>query len=184
MDNGVFEVRSMSGDTHLGGEDFDHGVMDYVIKFIKKKYNKDISKDPRLSGNFERNMDLFKKIMRPVKKALEDAGLKKKDIHEIVLVGGSTRIPKVQEMLKDFFDGKEPSKGVNPDKAVAYSAAVQGGVLSGEGGEETKGNWTDERRQYTRNASTSKFPTSEFGGVSSQLPREKRALAPLRGLKG
>ncbi|KAM1799439.1 hypothetical protein ACFX12_033383 [Malus domestica] len=86
MDNGVFEVRSMSGDTHLGGEDFDHELMDYVIKFIKKKYNKDISKDPRLPGNFERNMDLFKKTMGPVKKALEDAGLKKKDIHEIVLV--------------------------------------------------------------------------------------------------
>ncbi|KAI6692440.1 hypothetical protein NL676_020150 [Syzygium grande] len=83
-------------------------------------------------------MDLFKKTMGPVKKALEDAGLKKTDIHEIVLVGGSTRIPKVQQLLKDFFDGKEPNKGVNPDEAVAYGAAVQGGILSGQGGEETK----------------------------------------------
>ncbi|RVW31614.1 Luminal-binding protein 4 [Vitis vinifera] len=77
--------------------------------------------------------------MGPVKKALEDAGLKKTDINEIVLVGGSTRIPKIQQMLKEMFDGKEPCKGVNPDEAVAYGAAVQGGILSGEGGEETGG---------------------------------------------
>ncbi|ONI04443.1 hypothetical protein PRUPE_6G321700 [Prunus persica] len=178
IDNGVFEVRSTSGDTHLGGEDFDHRVMDYFIKLIKKKYNKDISKDNKALGKLrkecerakralssqhqvrveieslfdgvdfsepltrarfeELNLDLFKKTMGPVKKALEDAGLKKKDIHEIVLVGGSTRIPKVQQLLKDFFDGKEPNKGVNPDEAVAFGAAVQGGVLSGEGGDETK----------------------------------------------
>ena len=68
--------------------------------------------------------------------ALEDAKLKKDQIHEIVLVGGSTRIPKVQQLIKDYFDGKEPSKGVNPDEAVAYGAAVQGGILSGEGGDE------------------------------------------------
>ncbi|PON81708.1 Heat shock protein 70 family [Trema orientale] len=179
IDNGVFEVLATSGDTHLGGEDFDHRVMDYFIKLIKKKYNKDISKDNRALGKLrkecerakralsnqhqvrveieslfdgidfsepltrarfeELNMDLFKKTMGPVKKAMEDAGLKKTDIHEIVLVGGSTRIPKVQQLLKDFFDGKEPNKGVNPDEAVAYGAAVQGGILSGEGGEETKG---------------------------------------------
>ncbi|RID48794.1 hypothetical protein BRARA_I05279 [Brassica rapa] len=178
IDNGVFEVLSTSGDTHLGGEDFDHRVMDYFIKLIKKKYNKDISKDHKALGKLRRecerakralsnqhqvrveieslfdgadfsepltkarfeelNMDLFKKTMEPVKKALKDAGLKKSEIDEIVLVGGSTRIPKVQEMLKDFFDGKEPNKGTNPDEAVAYGAAVQGGVLSGEGGEETQ----------------------------------------------
>ncbi|KAL7205254.1 hypothetical protein ACSBR2_018231 [Camellia fascicularis] len=178
IDNGVFEVLSTSGDTHLGGEDFDHRVMDYFIKLIKKKYNKDISKDNKALGKLRRecerakralssqhqvrvdieslvdgidfsepltrarfeelNMDLFKKTMGPVKKALEDAGLKKSDVNEIVLVGGSTRIPKVQQLLKDFFDGKEPCKGVNPDEAVAYGAAVQGGILSGEGGDETK----------------------------------------------
>jgi heat shock protein 5 len=76
--------------------------------------------------------------MGPVKKAMDDAGLQKSEIHEIVLVGGSTRIPKVQQLLRDYFDGKEPNKGVNPDEAVAYGAAVQGGILSGEGGEETK----------------------------------------------
>ncbi|KAB1201104.1 Luminal-binding protein 5 [Morella rubra] len=178
IDNGVFEVLATSGDTHLGGEDFDHRVMDYFIKLIKKKYNKDISKDKKALGKLRRecerakralssqhqvqveieslfdgvdlsepltrarfeelNMDLFKKTMGPVKKALEDAGVKKTNIHEIVLVGGSTRIPKVQQLLKDFFDGKEPNKGVNPDEAVAYGAAVQGGILSGEGGDETK----------------------------------------------
>ncbi|EXC01672.1 Luminal-binding protein 2 [Morus notabilis] len=158
IDNGVFEVLATSGDTHLGGEDFDHRVMDYFIKLIKRRYNKDISKDNRALGKLhkecerakralssqhqvrvaieslfdgidfsepltrarfeELNMDLFKKTMGPVKKAMEDAGLKKSDIHEIVLVGGSTRIPKVQQLLKDFFDGKEPNKGVNPDEAV------------------------------------------------------------------
>lgn len=179
IDNGVFEVLATSGDTHLGGEDFDHRVMDYFIKLIKKKYDKDISKDNKALGKLRRecerakralssqhqvrveieslfdgidfsepltrarfeelNMDLFKKTMGPVKKALEDAGLKKTDINEIVLVGGSTRIPKIQQMLKEMFDGKEPCKGVNPDEAVAYGAAVQGGILSGEGGEETGG---------------------------------------------
>lgn len=179
LDNGVFEVLSTSGDTHLGGEDFDHRVMEYFIKLIKKKYNKDISKDNKALGKLRRecerakralssqhqvrveieslfdgvdfsepltrarfeelNMDLFKKTMGPVKKAMEDARLKKSDIGEIVLVGGSTRIPKVQQLLKDYFDGKEPCKGVNPDEAVAYGAAVQGGILSGEGGEDTKG---------------------------------------------
>ena len=179
IDNGVFEVLSTSGDTHLGGEDFDHRVMDYFVKLIKKKYNKDISKDNKALGKLRReverakralssqhqarveiesivdridfsepltrarfeelNMDLFRRTMGPVKKAMEDAGLKKSDINEIVLVGGSTRIPKVQQLLKDYFNNKEPCKGVNPDEAVAYGAAVQGGILSGEGGEETKG---------------------------------------------
>ncbi|KAH9602467.1 hypothetical protein KSS87_003229 [Heliosperma pusillum] len=179
LDGGVFEVLSTSGDTHLGGEDFDHRVMDYFIKLVKRKYNKDISKDNKALGKLRRecerakralssqhqvrveiealvdgidfsepltrarfeelNIDLFKKTLSPVKKALEDAHLKKKDIDEIVLVGGSTRIPKVQQMLKDFFDGKEPNKGVNPDEAVAYGAAVQGGILSGVGGDTTAG---------------------------------------------
>ena len=96
--------------------------------------------EPLTRARFEElNNDLFRKTMGPVKKAMEDAGLDKNQIHEIVLVGGSTRIPKVQQLLKDYFDGKEPNKGVNPDEAVAYGAAVQGSILSGEGGEETKG---------------------------------------------
>merc|ERR1712164_161335 len=178
IDNGVFEVISTNGDTHLGGEDFDQRIMEYFIKLIKRKHGKDISSDskavqklrreaerakrslsnqhqvrveieslydgidfsePLTRARFEElNNDLFLKTMGPVKKAMEDAGLKKSQIDEIVLVGGSTRIPKVQELLKDYFDGKEPSKGVNPDEAVAYGAAVQGGILSGEGGDETK----------------------------------------------
>jgi len=84
------------------------------------------------------NNDLFRKTLKPVQKVLSDAGMKKNEIDDIVLVGGSTRIPKVQELIKDFFNGKEPNRGINPDEAVAYGAAVQGGILSGEGGEETK----------------------------------------------
>ncbi|XP_041916070.1 endoplasmic reticulum chaperone BiP-like [Alosa sapidissima] len=80
----------------------------------------------------ELNMDLFRSTMKPVQKVLEDADMKKSDVDEIVLVGGSTRIPKIQQLVKEFFNGKEPSRGINPDEAVAYGAAVQGGVLSGE----------------------------------------------------
>merc|ERR1712164_142607 len=178
IDNGVFEVISTNGDTHLGGEDFDQRIMEYFMKLIKKKHGKDVSADvkavqklrreaerakrtlsnqhqvrveiealfdgvdfsePLTRARFEElNNDLFRKTMGPVKKAMEDAGMKKSEIDEIVLVGGSTRIPKVQDLLRDFFDGKEPNRGVNPDEAVAYGAAVQGGILSGEGGDETK----------------------------------------------
>lgn len=178
IDSGVFEVVSTHGDTHLGGEDFDQRVMEYFIKLIKRKYDKDISNDnralqklrreaerakralssqhqvrveieslfdgtdfsePLTRARFEElNADLFKKTLGPVKRALEDANMKKEDIDEIVLVGGSTRIPKVQSMIKDFFNGKEPNKGVNPDEAVAYGAAVQGGILGGDGGDEVK----------------------------------------------
>ena len=82
--------------------------------------------------------DLFKKTLKPVEQVLEDADMKKSELDEIVLVGGSTRIPKVQQLLKDFFNGKEPNRGINPDEAVAYGAAVQGGILGGEQSEETK----------------------------------------------
>jgi len=177
IDNGVFEVVSTNGDTHLGGEDFDNRVMEHFIKLFKKKTGKDIRKDNRavqklrrevekakrtLSTEFntrieiesffdgedfsetftrarfeELNIDLFRNTLKPVQKVLEDADLKKGDIDEIVLVGGSTRIPKVQQLVKEYFDGKEPSRGINPDEAVAFGAAVQAGVLSGEdvGGE-------------------------------------------------
>jgi len=87
----------------------------------------------------ELNNDLFRKTLKPVGQVLKDSGLKKTDIHEIVMVGGSTRIPKVQQLIKDFFNGKEPNRGINPDEAVAYGAAVQGGILSGEQGEDIDG---------------------------------------------
>ncbi|KAI8475240.1 MAG: luminal binding protein [Monoraphidium minutum] len=178
IDNGVFEVISTHGDTHLGGEDFDQRVMEYFIKLIKKKYDKDITGDARALQKLRReaerakralssqhqvrveiesladgvdlsepltrarfeelNNDLFRKTLGPVRKAMEDAGFKKSEIDEVVLVGGSTRIPKVQQLLKEHFDGKEPNKGINPDEAVAYGAAVQGGILGGDGGDEVK----------------------------------------------
>ena len=95
--------------------------------------------DTLTRARFEKlNLDLFKKTLKPVERVLADADLKKKDIDEIVLVGGSTRIPKVQELLKDYFNGKELNRGINPDEAVAYGAAVQGGILSGAAAEETK----------------------------------------------
>ena len=174
VDNGVFEVLSTSGDTHLGGEDFDQRIMQYFVKMMKKKSNIDISSNKRalqklrkevervkralssqqqarveiedLAGGFdlsetltrarfeELNTDLFRKTLGPVKLALSDAGVEKKEVDEIVLVGGSTRIPKVQSMISEFFGGKEPFKGINPDEAVAYGAAVQGVILSPEEG--------------------------------------------------
>jgi heat shock protein 5 len=82
--------------------------------------------------------DLFKNTLKPVETVLEDSGLKRSEVDEIVLVGGSTRIPKVQQLIKDFFNGKEPNRGINPDEAVAYGAAVQGGILGGQANEETK----------------------------------------------
>jgi len=95
--------------------------------------------EPLTRARFEElNIDLFRKTLDPVKNVLSDAGLKKPDVDEIVLVGGSTRIPKVQELLKDYFNGKELNRGVNPDEAVAYGAAVQGGILSGDASEATK----------------------------------------------
>lgn len=179
IDDGVFEVLSTNGDTHLGGEDFDQRIMDYAMKLFKRKYSKDLSKDIRALGKLRReaekakralssqnqvrieiealfdgqdfsetltrarfeelNSDLFKKTLKPVEKVLKDAGLAKKEVHEVVLVGGSTRIPKVQQLVKDFFNGKEPNRGVNPDEAVAFGAAVQAGILSGDGGEATDG---------------------------------------------
>jgi len=172
IDNGVFEVVSTNGDTHLGGEDFDQRVMEHFIKLYKKKKGKDLRKDTRAVQKLRRevekakrslsaahqvrveveslidgedfsetltrakfeelNMDLFRSTMKPVQKVMEDADMQKKDIDEIVLVGGSTRIPKVQSLVKEYFNGKELSRGINPDEAVAYGAAVQAGVLSGE----------------------------------------------------
>ena len=170
--DGVFEVLSTNGDTHLGGEDFDQRVMEYFVKVIKKKMGKDVRKDTRAMQKLRRevekakralsnhhqtsidieslidgqdfsetltrakfeelNMDLFKNTLKPVMKVLEDGELTKKDITDIILVGGSTRIPKIRQLVKDFFNGKEPKSGVNPDEAVAEGAAVQACILSGD----------------------------------------------------
>jgi len=175
IDNGVFEVLATSGDTHLGGEDFDQRVTEHFVKGFKKKHGVDIKSDVRalqklksevekakrdlssvqsvkidieglIDGiDFEENLtrakfeelcnDLFKNTLKPVETVLEDSGLKKSEVDEIVLVGGSTRIPKVQKLIKDFFNGKEPNRGINPDEAVAYGAAVQGGILGGQADE-------------------------------------------------
>jgi len=179
IDSGVFEVIATNGDTHLGGEDFDNRVLDFLIKKIKKTHNQDVGKnkgaiqklkteiekakrslssspqatmeieelvegldfkDTITRAKFEElNMDLFKKTMEPVEKVMGDGGMKKNEVHEVVLVGGSTRIPKIQQLIKDYFNGKEPNKGINPDEAVAYGAAVQGGILGGETSEATEG---------------------------------------------
>ncbi|EER16446.1 heat shock protein, putative [Perkinsus marinus ATCC 50983] len=176
IDNGVFEVVATSGDTHLGGEDFDQRVMDHFIKVFQKKHKKDLRSDKRALAKLRRevekgkralssthqarieiegimdgidfsetlsrarfeelNADLFKNTLTPVKTVLDDSGLSKSQIDEVVLVGGSTRIPKIQSLIKDFFGGKEPNRGINPDEAVAYGAAVQGGILKGEGGQD------------------------------------------------
>ncbi|AJV39706.1 Kar2p [Saccharomyces cerevisiae YJM1311] len=176
IENGVFEVQATSGDTHLGGEDFDYKIVRQLIKAFKKKHGIDVSDNNKALAKLKReaekakralssqmstrieidsfvdgidlsetltrakfeelNLDLFKKTLKPVEKVLQDSGLEKKDVDDIVLVGGSTRIPKVQQLLESYFDGKKASKGINPDEAVAYGAAVQAGVLSGEEGVE------------------------------------------------
>lgn len=175
LGDGVFEVKSTSGNNHLGGDDYDQRIVDYLVEEIKKEHNKDLSSDNMamqrlqdaaekakkdLSGmtttqislpflaqgddgviNFETSLtrakfeeltnDLSESTLEPVRKALKDAKLSKSDIDKVLLVGGSTRIPKVQELIKNEL-GKEPSKGVNPDEVVAMGAAIQGGVLQGE----------------------------------------------------
>ena len=172
---GVFEVKSTNGDTHLGGDDFDQRVIDWLVTEFKKDQGIDLSKDPmalqRLKeaaekakmelsttqstdinlpfitadqsgpkhlnysltrAKFEQLVDdLIQRTIPPMKQALKDAGLDPKDIDEVILVGGSTRIPKIQQIVKDYF-GKEPNKSVNPDEVVAIGAAIQGGVLAGE----------------------------------------------------
>jgi len=175
LGDGVFEVLSTDGDTHLGGDDFDQVIIDWLVQEFKNEYSTDLTQDPmalqRLkeaaekakielssSTSTEINLpyimpvdgvprhlvkslsrskfeqlahDLIKKTIDPCEKALKSAGLSKSDIDEVILVGGSTRIPAVVDNVKDFF-GKEPSKGVNPDEVVSIGAAIQGGVLTGE----------------------------------------------------
>ncbi|MEE0055751.1 MAG: molecular chaperone DnaK, partial [Alistipes inops] len=175
LGDGVFEVKSTNGDTHLGGDDFDHVIIDWLAEEFMKNHNIDLRKDPmamqrlkeaaekakiELSSStqteinlpyimpvdgipqhlvttltrakFEQLSDrLIQATIEPCRKALKDAGMQAKDIDEVILVGGSTRIPAIQKVVQDFF-GKPPSKNVNPDEVVAIGAAIQGGVLTGE----------------------------------------------------
>ena len=175
LGDGVFEVKSTDGDTHLGGDDFDQVIIDWLADEFKKDENIDLRKDPmalqRLKdaaekakielssttsteinlpyimpvdgipkhlvrslsrSKFEQLADsLIKRTIAPCESALKNAGLKTSDIDEVILVGGSTRIPAIQEAVQKFF-GKEPSKGVNPDEVVAIGASIQGGVLTGD----------------------------------------------------
>ncbi|VDN53118.1 unnamed protein product [Dracunculus medinensis] len=172
IEDGIFEVKSTAGDTHLGGEDFDNRMVNHFVAEFKRKHKKDLSTNPRalrrlrtacerakrtLSSSSQASIeidslfegidfytnitrarfeelcaDLFRSTMDPVEKALRDAKMDKSQMHDIVLVGGSTRIPKVQKLLSDFFSGKELNKSINPDEAVAYGAAVQAAILSGD----------------------------------------------------
>jgi molecular chaperone DnaK len=175
LGDGVFEVKSTNGDTHLGGDDFDKVIMDWLAEEFKKDEAIDLRKDPmalqrlkeaaekakvELSSSSETEINLpyitavdgvpkhlvkkltrakfeqladklFERCLKPCEQALKDAGLKPSDINEVILVGGSTRIPKVQEIVEKFF-GRKPNKSVNPDEAVAVGAAIQGAVLTGE----------------------------------------------------
>ncbi|KAJ6658007.1 hypothetical protein lerEdw1_001666 [Lerista edwardsae] len=172
IEDGIFEVKSTAGDTHLGGEDFDNRMVSHFVEEFKRKHKRDIAGNKRavrrlrtacerakrtLSSSTqasieidslfdgidfytsitrarfeELNADLFRGTLEPVEKALRDAKLDKGQINEIVLVGGSTRIPKIQKLLQDFFNGKELNKSINPDEAVAYGAAVQAAILIGD----------------------------------------------------
>jgi len=172
IEEGIFEVKSTAGDTHLGGEDFDNRMVDHFVQEFKRKHKKDIKGNKRalrrlrtacerakrtLSASAQANIeidslfegidfytsitrarfeelcsDLFKGTLEPVEKAMRDAKMDKSSINDLVLVGGSTRIPKIQKLLQDFFNGKELNKSINPDEAVAYGAAVQAAILTGD----------------------------------------------------
>ncbi|VDO34176.1 unnamed protein product [Haemonchus placei] len=172
IEDGIFEVKSTAGDTHLGGEDFDNRMVNHFVAEFKRKHKKDLNTNPRalrrlrtacerakrtLSSSSQASIeidslfegidfytnitrarfeelcaDLFRSTMDPVEKSLRDAKMDKSQVHDIVLVGGSTRIPKVQKLLSDLFSGKELNKSINPDEAVAYGAAVQAAILSGD----------------------------------------------------
>ena len=172
IEEGIFEVKSTAGDTHLGGEDFDNRLVNHFVSEFKRKHKKDLTSNARalrrlrtacerakrtLSSSAQTSIeidslfegidfytsitrarfeelcqDLFRSTMEPVERVLRDAKIDKSSVHEIVLVGGSTRIPRIQKLVSDFFNGKDPCRSINPDEAVAYGAAVQAAILSGD----------------------------------------------------
>jgi L1 cell adhesion molecule like protein len=172
LDDGAFEVRATTGNTHLGGEDFDNRVVEFLAKEFERKHKLDLRQNARsmrrlrtaaekakrtLSAQLsatvevdalfqgidfshqltrakfeELNLDLFRQCLPPVEEVLRNAKMSKSMIHEVVLVGGSTRIPKIRSLLQEFFNGKELCMSINPDEAVAYGAAVQAAILSGQ----------------------------------------------------
>jgi len=178
IEDGIFEVKSTSGNTHLGGEDFDNRMVNHFAQEFKRKHKKDLQSNKRalrrlrtacerakrtLSASAQATIeidslfegidfytsitrarfedlcaDLFRGTLEPVEKSLRDAKMDKANVHDIVLVGGSTRIPKIQKLLQDFFNGKELNKSINPDEAVAYGAAVQAAILCGDKSEEVQ----------------------------------------------
>ncbi|UYV85083.1 hypothetical protein LAZ67_X004519 [Cordylochernes scorpioides] len=178
IEDGIFDVKSTAGDTHLGGEDFDNRMVNHFSQEFKRKHKKDLTSNKRalrrlrtacerakrtLSSSTqasieidslfegldyfstitrarfeELNADLFRSTLEPVEKSLRDAKLEKDGIDDIVLVGGSTRIPKIQKLLQDFFNGKDLNKSINPDEAVAYGASVQAAILNGDKSEEVQ----------------------------------------------
>ncbi|CAL4156221.1 unnamed protein product, partial [Meganyctiphanes norvegica] len=172
IEDGIFDVRSTNGDTHLGGHDFDNRMMEHFLQEFKQKYNKNLDDNKRavtrlriacvhakhtLSYSTQANIeidnlyenidfltsitrarfeelcaDLFLRTLEPVRQSLCDAKIEKSAIHDIVMVGGSTHIPKIQKLLQKFFNGKELNKSINPVEAVAYGAAVRAAILSGD----------------------------------------------------
>ena len=177
LDEGVFEVKATGGDGHLGGEDLDNRVVDFMVKEFQKKHKKDLNGQHkalrRLKTACERAKrtlstsstvtievdslydgidfsyslsrarfeelcgDMFRRTMDPVEKVLRDSKKSKSEVNDIVLVGGSTRVPKIQQLLTEYFNGKELCKSINPDEAVAYGAAVQAAILAGHGSDKT-----------------------------------------------
>ena len=178
IEEGIFEVKAVAGNTHLGGEDFNNQLVNHFVEEFKRKHKKDISCNARavcrlrtacerakrtLSSATQTSIeidslyegidfytsltrarfeelcqDLFRSTLEPVEKVLRDSKIDKSNVHEIVLVGGSTRIPRIVKLVSDFFNGKEPNKSINPDEAVAYGAAVQAAILSGDTSEKTQ----------------------------------------------
>ena len=221
LDDDVFEVIATNGDTHLGGEDFDHNIMKYLIKKFNKinkvnincgdlkcdkalsKLKKEVEKakitlssakevtieienlyngidfyDKLTRARFEDlNNNLFKKTLKPIEQVLKDANMKKSEINEIILVGGSTRIPKIQEIVKKFFNGKELNRGINPDEAVAYGAGIQAALLNPDK------QWSGDKVPITINVTPLSLGIKTVGDVmtkiierNSPIPTEKSQI--------